>query len=476
MIKTTRFDRRALALALCTLAGTGGCLAGGGSVESGDDASDPNAIGVSHVHMMPVTPGLHQGSIVATSAPAGAHLTYYGGPVISNVKVWTVFWNSSVANQSTINSFYQTITSSAYFDWLTEYNTSSQTIGHGSLGGSVVDTGAPTGSSVTDTQIQKEITRLIQAGTLPTNDGNNLYMVYFPPGVTIAQGTSHSCQEFCAYHGTFTLGGKDAFYGVIPDLGGACATGCGTGSQLQNTTSVSSHEMIESVTDPAVGLAQSLASPLAWYDQTNGEIGDICNAQQAVVSGFTVQKEFSNAANDCIATKGTGGGGGSGGSGGSGAGGTGAGGTGAGGSGAGGSGGGGGSCSHSICSSGTKLTSTCDSCATAVCAQDSYCCTTKWDSQCVGEVGSICGESCSGGTGGSGGSGAGGSGAGGTGAGGSGGGSTCTHAICNAGAKLKSTCDPCASAVCAQDSYCCSTKWDAQCVSEVGSICGESCP
>ena len=39
------------------------------------------------------------------------------------------------------------------------------------------------------------------------------------------------------------------------------------------------------------------AAPLAWYDPTNGEIGDICNAQQGQVSGsdsvsYTVQKEF----------------------------------------------------------------------------------------------------------------------------------------------------------------------------------------
>ncbi|APR74861.1 Hypothetical protein A7982_00207 [Minicystis rosea] len=63
----------------------------------------------------------------------------------------------------------------------------------------------------------------------------------------------------------------------------------------------------------------------------------------------------------------------------------------------------GGTCSHDICSSGTKLTSTCDPCAQAICAQDAYCCSTSWDTQCMGEVASICGKTC-GGTGGSGGS------------------------------------------------------------------------
>lgn len=121
------------------------------------------------------------------------------------------------------------------------------------------------------------------------------------------------------------------------------------------------------------------------------------------------------------------------------------------------------SCAHSICSSGGALTSSCDPCVTKVCAQDSYCCATAWDGQCVGEVASICGSSqCSGGgttppppppppTG------------------------TCSHAICSTGQALTSGCNSCASTICAQDSYCCTTAWDSVCVSEVGSICGQSC-
>jgi hypothetical protein len=116
-------------------------------------------------------------------------------------------------------------------------------------------------------------------------------------------------------------------------------------------------------------------------------------------------------------------------------------------------GGTGGMCSHPICSTGGKLTSSCDSCAASVCSQDSYCCNTAWDSICVGEVGSICGESCSG----------------------SGGGSSCAHSICSTGTKLTSSCDTCAADICSLDAYCCVVKWDSQCVGEVSSICGESC-
>ena len=124
----------------------------------------------------------------------------------------------------------------------------------------------------------------------------------------------------------------------------------------------------------------------------------------------------------------------------------------------GGGGGGGGTCSHPICSTGSKLKSNCDPCATQICAVDSYCCRNKWDSICVSEVQSVCGESCGGGGG-----------------GGSGGGNACTHDVCAQGGSLTSSCSDCAASVCASDSFCCSVEWDSICVSEVPLYCGQSC-
>ena len=56
-----------------------------------------------------------------------------------------------------------------------------------------------------------------------------------------------------------------------------------------------------------------------------------------------------------------------------------------------------------------------------------------------------------------------------------GGAPACAHAICAAGGVLASACDPCAQKVCASDSYCCATAWDATCVQEAGTMCGASC-
>lgn len=47
-------------------------------------------------------------------------------------------------------------------------------------------------------------------------------------------------------------------------------------------------------------------------------------------------------------------------------------------------------CAHDFCSTGTKLKSGCAACVTAICAQDSICCSSQWDSICVGEVADYC--------------------------------------------------------------------------------------
>ncbi len=272
-------------------------------------------------HIMPVS----SDGLQSHAAPiAAGALTYYGGPVIPNVNILTVFWDSTVQNQAGINQFFTDVTNSPYLDWLSEYNTNitaangqpgtNQQIGRGTLGGSVVDPAPPAGTSITDAQIEQEISRLISAGSLPPPDANSLYMVYFRPGDVITMpGGGQSCSVFCAYHSTFQLNGTDVYYGVMPDLGGACAGGCGTGALLDNETMVSSHEMGEAITDAAVGLTldangniTNFAPPLAWFDQNGGEVGDLCNQQTATVAGHVVQTLWSNATNACIATSGGG--------------------------------------------------------------------------------------------------------------------------------------------------------------------------
>jgi hypothetical protein len=51
----------------------------------------------------------------------------------------------------------------------------------------------------------------------------------------------------------------------------------------------------------------------------------------------------------------------------------------------------GGSCDHDVCAEGTPLDPACDLCVDLVCAIDDYCCTSSWDSLCVGSADFFCG-------------------------------------------------------------------------------------
>jgi len=279
--------------------------------------------------------------LLAFAAPAGAHLTYYGGRVVSNIQVVQVLYGTgsylpqvSSTSSPSMATFYQGVLNSPYVDWLNEYNTNiiaaggtpgtNQSIGRGSFAGQYIITpsSANNHSSISDSNIQSELAAQIQAGNLPSptidaaGNTNTYYAVFFPHGKTIMSDGSRSCVAggFCAYHGTIAAvpGHGEVYYGVHPDMqsGSGCETGCGNAATaFGNYTSVASHELIETITDCEVGIASIFAPPLAWYDDANGEIGDICNAQQGTIVGsdgvsYTVQKEFSNLANDCIIANG----------------------------------------------------------------------------------------------------------------------------------------------------------------------------
>jgi hypothetical protein len=269
-------------------------------------------------------------AVVGFAAPAGAHLSYNGGPIIANVQVVQVLYgsgsyNSQVAGSTspTMGNFFADITTTGLISLLQQYNTNisggtNQIFGNGTFGGlfQIVPSAANNGSTIDDSNIQAEILAQINAGHLPApvldagGNANTIYMIYFPPGKTITQGGSSSCVGggFCAYHGTTNslINGQHVLYGVLPDMqaGSGCATGCGTSSVFGNYTSVTSHELVEAMTDAQVGIATVIGPPLAWYDPTNGEIGDICNGQQAtyVANGtsYVIQLEFSNSANNCV--------------------------------------------------------------------------------------------------------------------------------------------------------------------------------
>ncbi|HXQ98688.1 MAG TPA: hypothetical protein VN774_09625 [Candidatus Limnocylindrales bacterium] len=243
-------------------------------------------------HPVRVVP-LHRPGVAAAVAAAAPQLTYRNGPLLTGVQVFTIFWgsawqqapNSDLSNQ--INQYFDFILTSQLMDQLGEYSVPGQAIGHGSRIGTTVLTSPDPAASVQDSDIQQMIQQQIAAGTLPATTSNTLYFVFLPNGVQVVQGGAASCQDFCGYHDTF---GNNVFYAVMPYPG---CSGCTGGLAVFDAlTSTTSHELCESITDPIPGQG--------WYDDNNGEIGDICAWKTRVLGGFTIQLEWSNHADSCI--------------------------------------------------------------------------------------------------------------------------------------------------------------------------------
>jgi MYXO-CTERM domain-containing protein len=279
-------------------------------------------------------------------------LEYFGGRVISNVKVYDIFWGAGpepaidggttvtdagtvTSYQASIPGFYSTVLAGSYWTWLAEYNTaglngaannqpgSNQIIGPGSFAGIIQITPSTAATTISAQQVGSEIAYQMGQGKIPPLDldangnVNSLYMVDFPGTITITDQGSTSCQDFCAEHQTMQMMvGSVTYsvpYAIMPSqYDGPCKTGggCGTSTQtaFENTTEIASHELAESVTDTEIGLAFGLDAPIAWYDAVDqlqqgsmgGEIGDICDGIAGIAGGYAVQKLWSNLNNQCI--------------------------------------------------------------------------------------------------------------------------------------------------------------------------------
>jgi hypothetical protein len=289
--------------------------------------------------LLPGMARYHAGGATNTASPvcSSPKLSYFGGPLLQNPVVVAVFWSSAVNAQiqASMPQFYADVMASSYWSWLQEYDSvgltpgTSQAILPGTAPAGVVIAPQkcnPGGANckLADTDIQAELTRQIGLGLLPapsldcTGNANTVYMVSFPPNISLTgpQGTGRSCVQFCGYHNTGTYGaaGTPLIYAALMDtFTGGCSAGCGgNATPLENATSLASHELAESTTDPDVGLdTQAVyAAPAAWADNNNGcgEIGDICDDGSAgatiTVSGrsWVVQPLWSNAQNKCVAS------------------------------------------------------------------------------------------------------------------------------------------------------------------------------
>ena len=249
---------------------------------------------------LPIVPIKGQALFPAAYTP---NPTYHGGPLLTNVEVCPIFWGTGWLQSpqngviQPLNDFFNFILTSPLLDFLGEYSVPGQPIGFGQLGNTTVITDSDPGTAnpdgsrvVTDSQIQQALQDWINALRIPQPGSNTLFFVYLPPNVTVQAFNTSSCVGFCGYHNKGPT--TNVTYAVEPYL--ACSV-CNPFSTFDNLTLTSSHELCEAITDPIPGSG--------WVDDNvqSGEIGDFCAWQKTQLGSYTIQTEWSNKAQSCVA-------------------------------------------------------------------------------------------------------------------------------------------------------------------------------
>jgi len=188
--------------------------------------------------------------------PEGYPLTDHGGSTIKNPKLVLVYLGTWWGDTAKLEAFAQDLMTAGYLAPLSAYGS-----GQGSYLGAFQ--GAPVSGTVTDAQLQAALEQaLTSVAGIPVPDGETLYALMLPEGVTVTDGGSASCSAFCGYHDA--LPGGNTFYSVHP---ASDCQGCNMGDPFAGATMILAHEVAEACTDAVPGQG--------WYnDQTGMENSD----------------------------------------------------------------------------------------------------------------------------------------------------------------------------------------------------------
>jgi hypothetical protein len=261
--------------------------------------------------------------------PHGDHaplpqLAFRGGPVIASPHFVSVTFAGDPLAPS-LDAFGQTLASSPWWDtvragFCPPAAKAAQCVGQGPPGTSVqLSTPAP--ASLTDSDqgmpstLQSFLAGAVGAGSLPAPDPGNpsstIYVLYFPGSTRITFDNLTSCADggFAGYHNQLQVQGQTVSYAVIVE----CAPllppipSVTPLTVLQSTTVTSSHEGIETATDPdgatGWGLDLNDTANWAWIDVAGGnEVADLCidpfgiNQDVTPSGSFSAQRIWSNTA------------------------------------------------------------------------------------------------------------------------------------------------------------------------------------
>jgi hypothetical protein len=235
-------------------------------------------------------------------------LSYGGGPVLVAPKTYIIFWGYRTYGDSDgvatlLKAYTKNMGGSSHDNIYDQYyevsggTTTYITNPATQSGGSWNDNSAVP-AHPTDGQVAQEALRGV---THFGYDPNGSYVVATPHG----HSSSGFGTQFCAYHSTTYSSGRYVSYTnlpYMPDAGSSCGSSIISAPSDESAvdegvTIVEGHEYGESVTDPVPASG--------WYNNQQGEIGDICAWQNIQNDPFkrksyTMQPMFSNSTQSCI--------------------------------------------------------------------------------------------------------------------------------------------------------------------------------
>ncbi len=217
-----------------------------------------------------------------------------GGSVLKAPHIIPVFFPGD-ALQTQLMDFLTKLAPSQFLS----ANVSEYGVGATTIGAPVVMASNPPTSLNTNSMETYVATNVIPKAA---SDANSLFVIFIPATTFVTLGgSSQTCKDVGGYHES-TTGGKQVAYAIVP----RCAKFGNMNNPLDITTSSTTHEIVEAMTDPYPNQSPAYntldANHLLWEYMLGGaEIGDMC--AQSLHSfglnaelGYTVQRSWSNKA------------------------------------------------------------------------------------------------------------------------------------------------------------------------------------
>ncbi len=232
-------------------------------------------------------------------------LTYHGGPIQTNPKMYVVFWGSAWNGsgdpqgvKSRMLSFLGIIGGSRWLNSVTQYTqTGGAHVGNasGSLAGWYVDTASNPPSRPSQSQIAAEATKA--AAKYGDYSASAAYIVVLPHGIK----PSGFGTQYCAWHSSTNVSGHGTIAYTndpyLPDVGSSCGAGSvNSPGTLDGISIVYGHEQGETETDPQPNTG--------WLTSGGSENGDLCAWTNLMnnpnAGGYPTQPLYSNASASCV--------------------------------------------------------------------------------------------------------------------------------------------------------------------------------